>query len=128
MIHRAIYGSLERFLGILMEHIEGKWPLWLSPRQFMVIPVSHKNDVYAESVRATLVEAGFFADVDVSGKTLDKKVLEHSLYNYLLVVGPREEENKSVNVRQRKVTEDEVQTGREVPLHTWINEVRSCCA
>ncbi len=128
MIHRAIYGSLERFMGILMEHIEGKWPLWLSPRQFMVIPVSKHNNDYAESVRATLVEAGFYADVDVSGKTLDKKVLEHSLYNFLLVVGGVEEQNKSVNVRKRKEAEDEVQTGREVPLHTFINEVQCLVA
>lgn len=68
IIHRAIYGSLERFMGILMEHIEGKWPLWLSPRQFMVIPVSKHTNVYAESVRATLAEAGFYVDIDTSGK------------------------------------------------------------
>ena len=68
IIHRAIYGSLERFIGILIEHLEGKWPLWLSPRQLMVIPVTKKFNEYAESVKETLVKAGYFAEVDMSGK------------------------------------------------------------
>ncbi len=59
----------------------------------------------------------------VCGQTLDKKILEHSLYNYLLVVGAVEDTNKSVNARKRKESEDQVQTGREVPLHTVINEM-----
>jgi threonyl-tRNA synthetase len=61
-------GSLERFIGILIEHLEGKWPLWLSPRQLMVIPVAKKFNIYAEEVQKTLVSSGFFADVDLSGK------------------------------------------------------------
>jgi len=124
IIHRAIYGSLERFIGILIEHLEGKWPLWLSPRQLMVIPVAKKFSVYAESVQATLVESGFFCDIDLSGKTLDKKILEHSLYNYILVVGATEEQNKTVNVRKRKEGEEEqVGRDREVPLHEFIQEM-----
>lgn len=125
MIHRAIYGSLERFLGILMEHVEGKWPLWLSPRQFMVIPVSKHNNDYAEEVYARLVQLGYYAEVDVSGKTLDKKILEHSLFNYLLVVGGREQTNKSVNVRKRKETEDEKQEEKEMPFDEFIEQVKS---
>jgi threonyl-tRNA synthetase len=130
IIHRAIYGSLERFIGILIEHLEGKWPLWLSPRQLMVVPVTKKFNDYAESVKETLVGSGYFAEVDLSGKTLDKKVLEHSLYNYILVVGATEEQNKTVNVRKRKEKEDEVQVGRdrEVPLHDFIKEMDDLCA
>lgn len=125
IIHRAIYGSLERFIGILIEHLEGKWPLWLSPRQFMVIPVGKKFDDYADSVKNKLAEAGYFCDVDLSGKTLEKKILEHSLYNYLLVVGKTEETNKTVNVRKRKESEDDVQVGRdrEVGLEEFLKEI-----
>jgi hypothetical protein len=59
---------LERFIGILIEHLEGKWPLWLSPRQIMLVPVAKKFNIYAEEVQKQFVEAGFYADVDLSGK------------------------------------------------------------
>lgn len=93
----------------------------------MVIPVTKKFNDYAEKVQASFVEAGFFCDVDLSGKTLDKKVLEHSLYNYILVVGATEEQNGSVNVRKRKEGEDDVQVGRdrEVSVGDFIKELHA---
>ena len=91
----------------------------------MVIPVHKKFNDYAGEVRQQMIDAGYFCDMDLSGKTLDKKVLEHSLYNYILVVGGTEEGNKSVNVRKRKESEDDAQVGRdrEVPVADFIKEL-----
>ena len=76
IIHRAMYGSLERFMAILIEHTAGKWPFWLSPRQACVLSVSEKSAEYARSVRDTLEAAGYYCDVDDSDKTINKKVRE----------------------------------------------------
>ena len=72
MIHRAIFGSFERFFAILIEHTEGKWPLWLSPRQVLVCPVSAAHADYAQEVAQQLQQASFFTDVDASNETLGK--------------------------------------------------------
>jgi len=103
IIHRAIYGSLERMMAILIEHTGGKWPFWISPRQAIVLPVSEKLDSYAEEVRQALHEGGFYVDSDLSDKKLQKKIRESQLaqYNYILVVGEKELESKTVNVRTR---------------------------
>lgn len=103
MIHRAILGSVERMMGILIEHTAGKWPFWLSPRQAIVVPVSEKTEAYANEVRQAVHNAGFYVDLDASDKTLQKKIREAQLayYNYILVVGEKEAEEKSVNVRTR---------------------------
>jgi threonyl-tRNA synthetase len=103
MIHRAILGSLERFMGVLTEHFAGKFPLWLNPVQARVIPVSDKFMDYARSVHATLFRAGIRAEIDESMETLNKKIRNAELdrVNYILVVGGKEMENKSVNIRTR---------------------------
>lgn len=103
MIHRAILGSVERFIAILIEHFGGKWPFWLSPRQVLVIPVAKPHKEYAEEVKKTLWDAGMFADVDLSDETLPKKVRngEIAQYNFILVVGSEEMDGRSVNVRNR---------------------------
>ncbi|WFD41084.1 threonine--tRNA ligase [Malassezia japonica] len=103
MIHRAIVGSLERFIAILIENFAGKWPFWLSPRQVLVVPVTGSVYGYAEKVRAKLWDAGFFADVDLSDNTLNKKIRNGELaqYNFVFVVGHEEQESESVNVRNR---------------------------
>ncbi|KAL9940099.1 hypothetical protein V8E36_000804 [Tilletia maclaganii] len=103
MIHRAILGSCERFIGILTEHFAGKWPFWLSPRQVIIIPVTKGVYDYAEEVRSTLWAAGLFTDVDLSENTLPKKILsaEKAQYNFILVVGVEEATQRSVNVRNR---------------------------
>lgn len=106
MIHRAIYGSFERMIGILTEHFFGKWPFWLSPRQVLVIPVGVKFNDYAQKVRDTLWDAGFFADTDLGPNTLQKKVRTGQLqqYNFIFIVGDEEEKSQSVNVRNRDDT------------------------
>lgn len=103
MIHRAIVGSLERFIAILIENFAGKWPFWLSPRQVVVVPVTNSVYGYAEKVRQQLWDAGFFADVDLSDNTLNKKIRNGELaqYNFVFVVGHEEQETQSVNVRTR---------------------------
>eukprot|EP00769_Ergobibamus_cyprinoides_P004658 gnl/Ergobibamus_cyprinoides/847.p1 GENE.gnl/Ergobibamus_cyprinoides/847~~gnl/Ergobibamus_cyprinoides/847.p1 ORF type:complete len:404 (-),score=221.91 gnl/Ergobibamus_cyprinoides/847:730-1893(-) len=103
MVHRAILGSVERFMAILIESFAGKWPLWLSPRQAIVVPVSAKFGDYAEDVRAELKAAGLFVEVDHSGDTLQKKIRNAQVaqFNYILVVGSEEAEARSVNVRTR---------------------------
>jgi len=103
IIHRAILGSVERFMGILVEHTAGKWPFWISPRQAMIVPVSEKFLAYAEEVRAAIHEDGVYVDVDASDNTLNKKVRAAQLaqYNFILVVGEKEEQSKTVNVRTR---------------------------
>eukprot|EP00871_Galdieria_phlegrea_P005862 jgi/Galph1/763/GphlegSOOS_G5533.1 len=98
IIHRAILGSVERFLGIYTEHCAGKWPFWLSPRQVIVIPVSEKYIEYAQNVKDCIHEEGFYVDIDISDRKLAKKIREGQLaqYNYLLVAL-----QQSVNVRTR---------------------------
>jgi len=101
IIHRAIFGSLERFTAILTENTAGKWPFWLSPRQCVVLTVTNQVDEYATKVHKTLVEAGYDCDVEISGRTIAKKVRESQLshYNFLLVVGKEEAETNTVNLR-----------------------------
>jgi len=103
MIHRAILGSVERMLAILLEHYNGKWPLWLSPRQAIVCSVSSGSVEYAKQVLATLHEAGFHVDIDASDRTIQKKVREAQLaqFNYILVVGAQEAETGNICVRVR---------------------------
>ncbi len=103
MIHRAILGSLERFIGILIEHYAGKFPLWLAPVQAAVLPVSDKFLDYAHEVTATLKKAGLRAKCDGRNETLGKKLRDAQLarHNYQLVVGEREVETRTVSVRTR---------------------------
>uniref|UniRef100_A0A8C1PDW3 threonine--tRNA ligase n=1 Tax=Cyprinus carpio TaxID=7962 RepID=A0A8C1PDW3_CYPCA len=104
IIHRAILGSVERMIAILTENYAGKWPLWLSPRQVMLVPVNPSLEEYAKQVPHLFVEAGFMADADLdSGCLLNKKIRNAQLaqYNFILVVGEKERAASSVNVRTR---------------------------
>uniref|UniRef100_A0A0D6QSN3 threonine--tRNA ligase n=1 Tax=Araucaria cunninghamii TaxID=56994 RepID=A0A0D6QSN3_ARACU len=103
IIHRAILGSVERMLAILLEHYAGKWPFWLSPRQAIVCPVSEKSSDYALKVRDQIHEAGYYVDVDISDRKIQKKVREAQLaqYNYILVVGEEEANTGKVSIRIR---------------------------
>ncbi len=104
MIHRAILGSLERFIGILIENCAGKFPLWLAPVQAKVLPVSDKFSAYAIKVQQQLADAGIRAEADLRNEKLGRKVRDAQLQqvNYQLVVGGREEESGQVAVRTRK--------------------------
>jgi threonyl-tRNA synthetase len=101
MIHRALLGSIERFLGVYIEHTAGEFPLWLSPEQIIVVPVSKKNEDYAQQVFSKLQELGFRALIDKSSETLSKKIRNGEVQKipYILVVGEKEKENYSVSVR-----------------------------
>ncbi|KAF8180102.1 hypothetical protein BJ912DRAFT_882880 [Pholiota molesta] len=103
IIHRAILGSLERFIAIITEHFAGKWPFWISPRQVLVIPVAAPYKEYAAEIAARLDSLGLYADVDNGENTLPKKIRngEIAQYNFILVVGQEELDARSVNVRNR---------------------------
>ena len=107
IVHRAILGSLERCIAILCEHFGGKWPFWLSPRQVTVLPLSDKLNDYAMRVSNRLRLEGFHCDSDLSNAKLNKKIRAAQLdqYNYILVVGAKEEQAGTVNVRERDAAE-----------------------
>lgn len=104
MIHRAIYGSLERFMGILIEHFGGAFPVWLAPVQVKILPVSDDQLAYAEQLRAELEKEEIRVDVDAANEKLGYKIRQAQLEKvpYMLVVGKNEAENKTVAVRDRK--------------------------
>lgn len=87
MIHRAIFGSFERMIAILTEHLGGKWPFWLSPRQILVVPVSAESNEYATEVQTLLKSQRLYADVDTSSKSLPKKIRSGQLDMYNFIFG-----------------------------------------
>jgi threonyl-tRNA synthetase len=103
MLHRAIYGSIERFLGILIEHYAGKFPMWISPVQVRILPISDRHIKYADSVKQEMQKLGLRVEIDDKADTTSKKIrnAELSHVNYILVVGDKEVKNKTVNVRTR---------------------------
>ena len=103
MIHRAIFGSFERFIAVLIEHYAGAFPVWLSPIQVTVLPITEKQNKWAESVHEKLKEAGIRTEVDMNNETLGKKIRQAELQKvpYLLIVGEKEVKAKAVAVRQR---------------------------
>jgi threonyl-tRNA synthetase len=89
MVHRAILGSVERFTAILIEHLAGKWPFFLSPKQVIICPISEKFTDYCESVYLYLHKKGYQVELDCSNLTLNKKIRNHQLeqWNFILVAG-----------------------------------------
>ena len=112
MIHRAIFGSFERFIGILLEHYTGALPLWLSPIQIYVIPVGSRHEKYAEFIGSKLSVAGFRVEVKNENETVSKKIREGEIQKipYMLVVGDKEEKTKQVRVRDRQKGDIGLQT------------------
>jgi len=104
MLHRAILGSLERFIGILIEEHAGAFPLWLAPVQAVILGITSAQDEYAQQVTKQLKEAGFRVEMDLRNEKINLKIREHTLQKvpYLLVVGKRESEQNTVSVRTRK--------------------------
>ena len=102
MIHRAICGSMERFLGILIEHFAGHFPLWLAPTQVVVTTITSESDDYAMEVRDLLRKAGLRAEMDLRNEKINYKVREHSVLKVpvIMVVGKREMDEKAVNIRR----------------------------
>ncbi|MCK9531092.1 MAG: threonine--tRNA ligase [Gammaproteobacteria bacterium] len=103
MIHRALLGSIERFFGVLIEHYEGKFPVWLAPVQVAVMNITDRQADYAQKLAQTLVSRGIRATADLRNEKIGFKIREHTLQRvpYLLVVGDREVENHTVAVRTR---------------------------
>jgi len=104
MVHRALYGSIERFFGILVEHYAGAFPVWLAPIQAIVLPNTDRQADYAQKVKDGLVAAGLRVTVDDRKEKVNLKIRDAQLQKipYMLVVGDREAENDSVSVRNRK--------------------------
>jgi threonyl-tRNA synthetase len=103
MIHRAPFGSMERFMGILIEHFAGAFPLWLAPEQVRVLPISDKAADYAQKVLTRLIDAGFRATLDHRPEKIGAKIRDAQLEKIpvMLVVGAKEAENESVAYRDR---------------------------
>lgn len=104
MIHRAILGSLERFIGTLIEHYGGAFPLWLAPTQAVIIPIQEQHQAFAEELKENLQNAGLRVIIDGRNESLSKKIREGTVKKtpYLLIVGDKEMQNKSVAVRSYK--------------------------
>ncbi len=112
MIHRACYGSLERFLGIIIENYAGAFPLWLAPLQVQVIPVSEKFEEYARKVTTQLLDAGMRAEANLADDRVGYKIREASLQKipYAIIVGEKEVEANTINVRDRDTGEQQETT------------------
>jgi len=110
MVHRTLLGSIERFIGVLIEHFAGSFPVWLSPVQAIVLPISDKYLEYAESINEMLDEAGVRAEIDTRAEKIGYKIREarNRRIPYLLVVGEREQEDKTVALRSREGDEGAV--------------------
>ena len=103
VIHRAIYGSFERFIALLIEHFAGAWPLWLAPVQAIILPISDRHLAYARGVRDQLAAAGLRVELDERQEKIGYKIREAQLQKvpYMLVAGDREAAEGSVSVRSR---------------------------
>jgi threonyl-tRNA synthetase len=103
MVHRALYGSVERFFGVLIEHYAGAFPLWLSPTQVEIVPIAERHVDYANKVRAELKTIGARVEVDARNEKMNAKIREHAMQKvpFILVVGDKEQESGQVNVRVR---------------------------
>jgi threonyl-tRNA synthetase len=121
MVHRALYGSIERFFGILIEHYAGAFPVWLSPVQAIVLPITDRQTEYAKGIRKQLDAAGIRATVDERSEKVNFKIREAQMQKipYMLVVGDREQENGKVAVRNRKHGDLGVKT-----LEEFLSEIR----
>ena len=103
MIHRAILGSFERFIGILIEHFAGHFPLWLAPTQVMILTISEKHNQHAEMVRKAFVNAGIRAKTDLRNEKIGFKIREHTLVKtpYMVIIGDKEVEANQATLRTR---------------------------
>lgn len=107
VIHRAISGSLERFMGIIIEHFAGAFPLWMSPRQVNIVPVAENFEEYARNLNNTLKELDIRSDIDFSSDSFNKKIRngETSKYNYIVIIWEQEVANNSVSIRNVRTKE-----------------------
>ena len=102
MLHRALFGSLERFIGILIEHYAGKLPLWMAPVQVVVLPIAPEFDNYAKKIFEQCLKAGINTEVDLKNQKINYKIREHSLSKVplLLICGQKEVNDNTVTIRK----------------------------
>ena len=120
MLHRALFGSLERFIGILIENYAGKLPLWLAPLQVVVVPIAPEFDNYAKKIFEQCLKAGINTEVDLKNQKINFKIREHSLSKVplILICGEKEVTNNSVTIR--KLGSDKQET---LPLDQAIKNI-----
>jgi threonyl-tRNA synthetase len=128
MVHRALYGSVERFFGVLIEHYAGAFPVWLSPVQAVMIPISERHAKYANKVADQLKAIGVRVHVDARNEKMNAKIREHAMQKvpFLLVVGDKEAEAAKVNVRTRgKEKTEDMPSAEFVEKIKWLIEQKS---
>ena len=128
MLHRALFGSLERFIGILIEHYAGKFPFWISPLQTVVIPISEDFEDYAIKVSKKIKEAGISSIVDLKKHNLNYKIRDHSLAKIplLLICGKKEVDSNSVTIRRLDSNEQEnMELNKFLKTHSALNKASS---
>ena len=126
MVHRALYGSIERFFGVLIEHYAGAFPVWLSPVQVAIIPISEKHTEYGKKVAEQLKDAGVRVHLDDRNEKMNAKVREHAMQKvpFVLVVGEKEAEAGTVNVRVRGQQQPE----GTVPVAQFVERIKKLIA
>jgi len=124
MLHRAVLGSLERFIGILIEHHAGAMPLWLAPVQAVVMNISEGQADYATQVAQRLLDAGFRVETDLRNEKINYKIREHSVHKlpYQIVVGDKEKAAGKVAVRIRG-GQDLGQLSLDSLIERWLREI-----
>jgi len=122
IIHRAIFGSLERFIGILIEHFEGKFPTWLAPVQVKLLPISEKYHEYASSILKQLKAEGIRAEIDTRAEKIGYKIREarNERVPYMLIIGEKEEEQNKVSLRSRNLGDEGI-----ISLEDFISRVKA---
>ena len=122
ILHIAMIGSIERFMGILIEHYAGVFPLWLAPEQVEILPISDKFQAYALKIKEELVKSGIRSEVDLDNKTLGAKIREATLQKvpYLVIIGEKEEKGNVISVRTREGKEE-----GQIALPEFINKLKS---
>ena len=128
MLHRALFGSLERFIGILIENYSGKLPFWISPLQTVVIPISDEFDEYSKQVNKKLIDAGFSSEVDLKNHNLNYKIRDHSLSKVpiLLICGKKEVDSNSVTIRRLDSNKQEnIELKKFITIHQALNKAPS---
>ena len=125
MLHRVVFGSIERFIGILLEHYAGKFPAWIAPVQVKVLPISEKYNGYAKKIERALEENGIRAEVDVRSEKLGYKIREARIDKvpYMIIIGENEKNNMSASVRHRDSEIDKQNMG-EMSIEQIINLVK----
>jgi threonyl-tRNA synthetase len=103
MVHRALFGSVERFFGVLIEHYAGAFPLWLAPLQAGIVPISERHQAYAKTIESMLRDAGLRVHVDSRNEKMNAKIRDYTLEKvpYILVVGDKEAASEMVSLRVR---------------------------